>query len=118
MDRRGWARFTSAPELGLSQYYSEEATNEIAGREPKMCRASSDWAAPLSLRPKSYLKMPREYVEKEKAVGRLQRENFARAVKAGVKIAFGTDTGVSEHGENAQDAGKSIQVDFSLIGTA
>ena len=29
--------------------------------------------------------------------------SFRRAVKAGVKIAFGTDTGVSPHGENAKE---------------
>ena len=40
------------------------------------------------------LKMPRDYIEKEKTLGRLQRENFARAVKAGVKVAFGTDAGI------------------------
>ena len=28
---------------------------------------------------------------------------FGRAYKAGVKIAFGTDTGVSAHGDNAQE---------------
>ena len=35
-------------------------------------------------------------------VGRLQRENFAKAVAAGVKIAFGTDAGVYPHGDNAK----------------
>jgi imidazolonepropionase-like amidohydrolase len=35
-------------------------------------------------------------------VGRLQRENFAKAVKAGAKIAFGTDAGVYPHGDNAR----------------
>lgn len=30
-------------------------------------------------------------------------ETFANAYKAGVKIAFGTDSGVSEHGENAKE---------------
>jgi len=29
--------------------------------------------------------------------------SFGRAYRAGVKIAFGTDTGVSEHGDNAQE---------------
>ena len=29
------------------------------------------------------------------------RESFAMAQKAGVKIAFGTDTGVTPHGQNA-----------------
>jgi len=43
-----------------------------------------------------------EALEKEREVGPLQRENFARAVRAGVKIAFGTDAGVYPHGENAK----------------
>ena len=43
-----------------------------------------------------------ENVEKEKRVGRTQRENFAKAVKAGVKMAFGTDAGVYPHGDNAK----------------
>jgi imidazolonepropionase-like amidohydrolase len=46
--------------------------------------------------------LPAENVEKEKMVGRLQRENFAKAVAAGVKIAFGTDAGVYPHGDNAR----------------
>jgi imidazolonepropionase-like amidohydrolase len=32
----------------------------------------------------------------------LQRENFEKAVKAGVKMAFGTDAGVYPHGDNAK----------------
>ena len=46
--------------------------------------------------------LPQENVDKEKMVGRLQRENFAKAVAAGVKIAFGTDAGVYPHGDNAR----------------
>ncbi len=45
---------------------------------------------------------PDKIIEKEKKVGRAQRENFQRAVKAGVKIAFGTDAGVYPHGWNAK----------------
>jgi imidazolonepropionase-like amidohydrolase len=47
-------------------------------------------------------KLPQESIDKERAIGRLQRENFARAVKAGVKVAFGTDAGVYPHGDNAR----------------
>ncbi len=43
-----------------------------------------------------------EKLEKEKAVGKLQRENFEKAFKAGVKMAFGTDAGVYPHGDNAR----------------
>jgi imidazolonepropionase-like amidohydrolase len=46
--------------------------------------------------------LPKENVEKEKMVGRVQRESFARAVKAGTKMAFGTDAGVYPHGDNAK----------------
>ncbi|HBM82802.1 MAG TPA: Xaa-Pro dipeptidase, partial [Halieaceae bacterium] len=37
-------------------------------------------------------------------VGNDMQSNFAKAHKAGVKVAFGTDTGVSRHGDNAQEA--------------
>lgn len=47
-------------------------------------------------------KIPEEFIKKEEMIGRLQRENFAKAVKAGVKVAFGTDAGVYPHGENAR----------------
>jgi imidazolonepropionase-like amidohydrolase len=46
--------------------------------------------------------LPKENVEKERAIGRLQRENFAKAVKGGAKMAFGTDAGVYPHGDNAK----------------
>ncbi len=46
--------------------------------------------------------LPVENIEKEKMVGRLQRENFEKAVKAGAKMAFGTDAGVYPHGDNAR----------------
>jgi imidazolonepropionase-like amidohydrolase len=32
-----------------------------------------------------------------------QRENFAKAVEAGVRIAFGTDSGIYPHGMNAKN---------------
>ncbi|MFT4929105.1 MAG: imidazolonepropionase-like amidohydrolase [Phenylobacterium sp.] len=37
-------------------------------------------------------------------VGGDMQGNFAKAYKAGVKIAYGTDSGVSKHGTNAQEA--------------
>ena len=46
--------------------------------------------------------LPLENIEKEKMVGQLQRQNFEKAVKAGVKMAFGTDAGVYPHGDNAR----------------
>ena len=46
--------------------------------------------------------LTKEKYDKEKAVGQLQRDNFAKAFKAGVKMAFGTDAGVYPHGDNAK----------------
>ncbi|HQU86231.1 MAG TPA: amidohydrolase family protein, partial [Pyrinomonadaceae bacterium] len=40
---------------------------------------------------------PQKILDKEKLVGRTQRENFKKAVLAGVKIAYGTDAGVYPH---------------------
>lgn len=45
---------------------------------------------------------PEKIIEKEKMVGRTQRENFKKAATAGVKIAFGTDAGVFPHGWNGR----------------
>jgi imidazolonepropionase-like amidohydrolase len=45
---------------------------------------------------------PEKILEKERLVGRTQRENFAKAVKAGAKIAYGTDSGVYPHGWNGK----------------
>ncbi len=42
--------------------------------------------------------------EKAMAVGSAMKGNFNKAYKAGVKIAYGTDSGVSKHGTNAQEA--------------
>jgi len=48
------------------------------------------------------LGFPQKIIDKEGLVGRLQRENFKKAVQAGVKIAYGTDAGVYPHGWNAK----------------
>jgi imidazolonepropionase-like amidohydrolase len=55
------------------------------------------------------LRIPQEYVDKEKALGLTQRQSFARAVKAGVKIAFGTDAGVYPHGDNAKQLATMVE---------
>jgi imidazolonepropionase-like amidohydrolase len=41
-----------------------------------------------------------ESIEKEKQIGKLQRQNFRKAYLAGAKLAFGTDGGVYPHGDN------------------
>lgn len=45
---------------------------------------------------------PAEYLRKNRETTDFQREGFAKAVKMGVKIGFGTDSGVYPHGLNAR----------------
>ena len=53
--------------------------------------------------------LPAESIAKEKAIGQIQRDNFAKAARAGVKIAFGTDAGIYPHGDNAKQFAKMVQ---------
>jgi imidazolonepropionase-like amidohydrolase len=50
-----------------------------------------------------------ESIEKEKKIGRQQRENFRHAFQSGAKIAFGTDAGVYPHGDNAKQFAKMVE---------
>ncbi|HEY0446952.1 MAG TPA: amidohydrolase family protein [Allosphingosinicella sp.] len=45
---------------------------------------------------------PAQFQKAREAAGNAEK-SFARAVREGVKIAFGTDSGVSPHGQNAQE---------------
>jgi imidazolonepropionase-like amidohydrolase len=52
---------------------------------------------------------PQKIIEKERLVGRTQRENFRKAVQAGAKIAFGTDAGVYPHGWNGRQFARMVE---------
>jgi imidazolonepropionase-like amidohydrolase len=41
-------------------------------------------------------------LRKDRDIGEIQRENFRKALKAGVKMIYGTDAGVYPHGTNAR----------------
>jgi len=41
-----------------------------------------------------------EFLRKDREIGDVQRENFRKAVKAGIKLTMGTDAGVYPHGDN------------------
>ena len=50
-----------------------------------------------------------ESLEKERVIGRKQRETFRAAHAAGVKMAFGTDGGVYPNGDNAKQFAKMVE---------
>ncbi len=45
---------------------------------------------------------PEEIMRKNRETTDIQRANFAKAVAAGVRIGFGTDSGIYPHGDNAR----------------
>lgn len=50
-----------------------------------------------------------ESIDKERAIGLKQRQTFQRAVRAGVRMLFGTDAGVYPHGDNGKQFAKMVQ---------
>lgn len=50
-----------------------------------------------------------ESLAKERTVGKTQRENFRKAVEAGVKMVFGSDAGVYPHGNNAKQFARMVK---------
>lgn len=45
---------------------------------------------------------PADFLEHDRDLGEIQRRNFTKALRAGVKLSFGTDAGVCPHGINAR----------------
>ena len=52
---------------------------------------------------------------KAEKIGPQLKNTFKKAYKAGVKIAFGTDSGVSYHGENAKEFSYMVEAGMSHI---
>jgi imidazolonepropionase-like amidohydrolase len=61
---------------------------------------AGEWVAKKSAEPGYFPEVVRP---KAAAIGPAIRSTFQQAYRAGVKIAFGTDSGVSVHGENAHE---------------
>ncbi len=56
-----------------------------------------------------------ESLAKERKTGALQRENFSKAVNAGVNMVMGTDAGVYPHGDNLKQLSRMVQFGMSPI---
>jgi imidazolonepropionase-like amidohydrolase len=46
--------------------------------------------------------MPKDFLEHDAELGQIQRDNFRKAVAAGVKMSFGTDAGVCAYGTSGK----------------
>lgn len=53
--------------------------------------------------------VPEENLDKERMVGRIQRESFTAAVKAGANVVLGSDSGVYPHGDNGKQFARMVR---------
>ena len=70
-----------------------------------------DWIAEVGVREG----WPAETLRKNEETTEAQRQGFTKAVAAGVRLAYGTDSGVYPHGENARQLGYSVRYGMSPI---
>jgi imidazolonepropionase-like amidohydrolase len=75
-----------------------------------MMLEAGTWLVPTLVAPvavldaaKNGVHLPDGVAAKAEEVVEVHRESFARAVAAGVKVAMGTDSGVSQHGQNLRE---------------
>jgi imidazolonepropionase-like amidohydrolase len=87
---------------------SVEHASLIDDEALKMAKAAGTWLV-MDIYNGDYIddvgtkeKWPEEYLRKNRETTDVQREGFAKAVKMGVKLAYGTDSGVYPHGHNAK----------------
>ena len=84
--------------------------------------AKGTWLVPTMIAPITALaqaragQLPPATVSKAEAAGAAARDSHRLAIRSGVKIAFGTDTGVSRHGDNAREF--ALMVDAGMTPTA
>jgi imidazolonepropionase-like amidohydrolase len=86
----------------------EHATYTSAETNAQLKRSSA-WLVPTMVAPHAALAQARAgarskatLAKAEEAVA-VHNENIAQAIRDGVRIAFGTDSGVSDHGKNARE---------------
>lgn len=87
---------------------SVEHASLIDDEALKMAKAAGTWLV-MDIYNGDYIddvgtkeKWPEEYLRKNRETTDVQRVGFSKAVKMGVKIAYGTDSGVYLHGGNAK----------------
>jgi imidazolonepropionase-like amidohydrolase len=54
-------------------------------------------------------RIPMDFVAHDHDLGQVQRDNFRKAVAAGVKLSFGTDSGVCPYGQDAKQLAFMVQ---------
>ncbi|MFM2043976.1 MAG: hypothetical protein RLY86_2552 [Pseudomonadota bacterium] len=103
----GTAGINAALRAGVD---SVEHGSYLDDESVKLFRQSGAWLVPTLLAGATVVKLSDNSptltdAQKQKAreVGTIMQINFGKAIRAGVRVAFGTDSGVSPHGTNAEE---------------
>ena len=87
-------------------------------------KKSTAWYVPTIIAGKSVADSARKpgyfppvVTAKAVSIGNVIQGTFARAYKAGVRVAFGTDAGVYRHGQNAREFGYMAEAGMSPLET-
>ena len=81
----------------------------------RLMKARGTWLVPTMIAPVTAVQqaragaLPPATIPKAEEAAAAAMASHRRAIAAGVKVAFGTDTGVSKHGENAKEFALMVQ---------
>ena len=59
--------------------------------------------------------VPKDFLEHDAKLGQIQRDNFRKAVTAGVKMSFGTDAGVCAYGTSGKQFALMVQYGMTAM---
>jgi imidazolonepropionase-like amidohydrolase len=59
--------------------------------------------------------MPKDFLEHDAKLAQIQRDNFGKAVRAGIKMAFGTDAGICPYGTSGKQFAFMVRYGMSPI---
>ena len=108
-----WAAEAGVDSIEHGSYIDDEGIKIMKQRGTYLVPTQylADWMRENAAR----IGLPAMFAEKMKATTAVSRQNVARAMQAGVKIAFGTDAAVYPHGLNAHEFAVYVQMGLTPL---
>ena len=108
-----WAAEAGVDSIEHGSYIDDEGIKIMKQRGTYLVPTQylADWMRENAAR----IGLPAMFAEKMKTTTAVSRQNVARAMQAGVKIAFGTDAAVYPHGLNAHEFAVYVQMGLTPL---